>query len=440
MSDGQGGATDEALAADAGYRRFVEANLKRNFLANYVHGMLGMTGFRLVNTPTFVPAWLHALGGSDAAVSLGAALQQIGGVISPIAGAAMIEHRKRILPVSMLLGLMMRLAVLGLALTAWFLAGPAALASALVFLFLLGLFQGPQRVAFQYLLAKVIPVRLRGRLQALRNVTGGLIAAGLSWVAGVWLIGGGVLGDGYGATFFLAFVLTTLGLIGLRALLREPEPPSVREPMAIGRRLRDMPQLIGGDPGFKWFLIARSFAMGSRIAAPFFFLHAAEALGVSASDDPRRFGELLAAFSLAFMLADTALNLLWGWLSDRGGFHSTFVIAMALYLVAMALLAAAHDMPALVLAFFGLGAAQSAYFMASVNIVMEFGQPHDMPMRMAISNTAEGLAGGVAPIIGGALALAFGYGAAFAAALAATAVALVLMLWKVDEPRRRAPG
>ena len=43
------------------YDRFVRLNLKRNYAAHYLHGMLGMTGFRLINTPTFVPAYLYCL-------------------------------------------------------------------------------------------------------------------------------------------------------------------------------------------------------------------------------------------------------------------------------------------------------------------------------------------------------------------------------------------
>ncbi len=46
---------------EAAYEKFVWDNLKRNYAANYVHGMLGMTGFRLVNAPTFIPAYLHML-------------------------------------------------------------------------------------------------------------------------------------------------------------------------------------------------------------------------------------------------------------------------------------------------------------------------------------------------------------------------------------------
>ena len=62
---------------EAEYEKFVWDNLKRNYLGNYLHGMLGMTGFRLVNTPTFLPAYLHMISGSNGIVGLGLALQQV---------------------------------------------------------------------------------------------------------------------------------------------------------------------------------------------------------------------------------------------------------------------------------------------------------------------------------------------------------------------------
>src|SRR5690606_4372414 len=139
-----------------------------------------------------------------------------------------------------------------LAVSGWFLAGPWALGLALVFLFLLGFFQGPQRVAFQVLLAKVIPVRLRGRLQAWRNLTGGLIAAVLSYLAGTGLVANDVFGNGYATTFFVSFVLTSLGLWALQVMMREPEPPTVRARSTLRERLKDFPALIGDDQGFAW--------------------------------------------------------------------------------------------------------------------------------------------------------------------------------------------
>lgn len=425
------------VEADAAYDKFVEDNLKRNYLGHYVHGMLGMTGFRLVNTPTFVPAYLHSISGSDFWVGIGTSLQQLGMIVSPIIGASQIEHRKKIMPVSVTLGLLMRVQILGLAISGWFLVGPAALAFALLFLFLLGFFQGPQRVAFQLLLAKVIPIRLRGRLQAWRNLTGGLIAALLSYFAGSWLVANHVWGNGYATTFFVAFVLTSLGLSALQILMREPEPPTVRARKTLRERVRDVPQLIREDRGFFWFMVARSLVMGSRIGQPFFFLFAIFSLGITAEAQPEAFGATLAVLSFAYMGADTLSNLVWGYLADRQGFRSTFVISTAINIAGVAGLLVANSMETFALAFVLIGAGQSGFNMSTSNIVLEYGHPHDVPMRMALSNTAEGAAGALAPLTGAGLVLLWGYEAAFWATLATMGAALVVLIWKVDEPRRR---
>lgn len=428
------GAISEA-EADAAYDKFVRDNLKRNYAGHYVHGMLGMTGFRLVNTPTFVPAYLHSISGSDFWVGIGTSLQQLGGIVSPIIGAAQIEHRKKILPVSVMLGLLMRAQILGLAISGWFLGGWPALGFALLFLFLLGFFQGPQRVAFQLLLAKVIPISLRGRLQAWRNLTGGLIAALLSYFAGSWLVANHVWGNGYATTFFLAFVLTSLGLSALQMLMREPEPPSVHPRRSFRERMKDFPGLIRDDKGFAWFMVARTLAMGSRIGQPFFFLYAAGVLGISADTQPEQFGTTLAILSFAYMAADTVTNLLWGYMSDRQGFRSTFLIAMAINIVGVAALMMSKSVTTMAIAFFLIGAAQSGYMMSTSNIVLEYGHRHDVPMRMALSNTAEGAMGALAPLIGAGMAMLWGYESAFYATIATVTLALGVLVWKVEEPR-----
>ncbi len=415
--------------AEAAYERFVRDNLKRNYAGHYVHGMLGMTGFRLINAPTFVPAYLHMLSGSDAVVGLGLALQQLGGIISPIIGAAQIEHRKRVLPVSMLMGTLMRVQILGLALSGWLLSGPPLLIAIMFFLFMLGLFTGPQRVAFQYLLAKVIPIEWRGRLQGWRNMTGGLIAAVLSYFAGAWLIGPNVLGNGYGVTFLTAFVLTSLGLFAFRLLMREPEPPTLRSRTPLRERVREFPALLRGDPGFLWFMVARTFAIAGRVAAPFYILYVSTTLPLT--------GQNIGLLSFAYLMADTVTNLLWGYLSDKTGFKSTMTISLVIWIAATLLLMASGSIWLIFVSFFGLGAAQSGYMMSSQNIVFEFGHRDDMAMRLAISNTAESIMSSLGPLAGGVIAAALGYAVVFWLSIGFEVAALALMLWKVDEPRRR---
>jgi len=428
MSDIYRGIDDE-FEREAVYEGFVWRNLRRNYAGHFVHGMLGMTGFRLVNAPTFIPAYLHLISGSDFFVSLGASLQQLGGVISPIAGAAQIEHRKRILPVSMFLGTMMRVQILGIALAGWFLGGTPLLFAVLLFLFLLGLFSGPQGVAFQFLLAKMIPITRRGQLQGWRNLTGGVIAASLSYFAGKYLIGHNVFGNGYSTTFTLAFILTSLGLTAFRFLVREPEPPTVRPRSSIRERMRDLLPMLRSNPGFMYFMIARTFAIASRVAQPFYIIYVGKQIGFS--------GETVGTLSLAFLGADTVMSVGWGYLADRYGFRSNFIIALAFWISSTVLLMSVTSPLWLFIAFFGLGAGNSGNQMSAQNIVFEFGHRDDMAMRLAFSNTAESIMSAAGPLVGGVIAASLGYHAVFWVAIASEAIALVLLVWLVEEPRKQ---
>ena len=423
--------------AEAAYERFVWDNLPRNFAGHFIHGMLGMTGFRLFNAPTFLPAYLHLLSGSDFVVGLGQSLQQLGGVISPIIGATQIEHRKRVLPVAMLMGTLMRIQILGVAAAGFFLAGFPLLVAVLTFLFLLGLFSGPQSVAFQLLLAKVIPITRRGRLQALRNVTGGAIAAALAWAAGHYIIQRNMFGNGYGTTFALAFILTSLGLTALRLLMREPEPPTIRAKSRVIDRIREFPALLTQDRSFMFFMIALTLAVAARVAAPFYILYAGHSMALD--------GKNLGLVSLAFLGADTVTNLGWGLAGDRFGFRSTFIASLVVWVGATALLMAAPGMHSahlsvhslILMAFFALGAAQSGYMMSAQTMVLEFGARDDIAMRLALTSTAQGLMATIGPLAGGLIAAALGYEVLFAVSICFLGAALIVLVTVVDEPRFR---
>jgi MFS family permease len=444
------GGTQTLEEAEVAYERFVWANLPRNFAGHFIHGMLGMTGFRLFNAPTFLPAYLHLLSGSDFIVGLGQSLQQLGGVISPVIGATQIEHRKKVLPVAILMGTLMRVQILGVALVGFWLHGSLLLITTLGFLFLLGLFSGPQSVAFQLLLAKVIPIARRGRLQALRNITGGAIAAALAWGAGRFLIQRNVLGNGYGVTFLLAFVLTSLGLSALQVLMREPEPPTVRAKSKVMDRVREFPALFAQDRGFLFFMIAQTLATAGRVAAPFYILYAGHSMRLD--------GKNLGLLSLAFLGADTVTNLGWGLAGDRFGFRFTFVVALVVWIAGTALLMAAPSLVAvhlpgsgggarggvmlgvqafILMAFFALGAAQSGFLMSSQTMVLEFGTRDDIPMRLALTTTAQGAMNTIGPLAGGLIATTLGYPVLFGVSMGLLAIALTVLLILVEEPRNR---
>jgi len=423
--------------AEADYERFVEKNLPRNFAGHFLHGMLGMTGFRIFNAPTFLPAYLHlitaSMPGSDFLVGLGQSMQQLGSVISPVIGAAQVEHRKRVLPVSMLMGTLMRVQIAAIALCAWFLHGVTLVVAIMFFLMLLGLFQGAQGVAFQMLMAKVIPIRLRGRLQALRNLAGGLISAGLAYLAGRYLIGGKEFGNGYATTFVLAAILTSIGLTLLAVMMREPEPPVVRAKARTWDRMLEFPALLAADRGYMFFMIAQTCATAGRIGVPFYVLFARHIMPLTGVEG----GKNLGLMSVVLFGGDSLSNILWGAIGDRLGFRASFVGSMALWIAATAALLLAQNSGMVLVAFAGLGAAQSGFQMSSQTMVLEFGARQDMPMRLGLSQTAQGLMNTIGPLVGGVIAWVAGYRPVFILSMVFEAIALGLLLWVVDEPRYR---
>jgi MFS family permease len=420
-------ATEPTLAEkEAAYEKFVWANLKRNYIGHYLHGMLGMTGFRLINAPTFLPAYLHMLSGSNTVVGLGLALQQLGGVLSPIVGANQIEHRTKVMPAALWMGGLARMQIIGMALAGWFLSGQSRVVAIIGFMFLFGLFMGTQRVVFSMLLAKVIPISRRGRLQAWRNATGGLIAAGLAYLAGRYFIDANLFGNGYSTTFIFAFALTSLGLTALRLLMIEPEPPTVRPRSRLIDRFKDFPALLA-EKGFLYFMIVQMLAITARMAVPFYILFASSTIELN--------GKNLGLLSLAFLGADTISNLVWGYLGDKTGFRLVMLLSLLVWVGSTVLLMGAHDFLPIFMAFFGLGAAQSGYMMSAGTMILEFGERDEMPMRIAFSATAEGIMGSIGPLLGGVISSTLGYGPMFSISIAFLVAALIVLITLVKEPR-----
>src|SRR5262245_11952435 len=311
--------------------------------------MLGQTGFRLLNAPTFLPAYLMLLsGGSNFAVGLATALQAFGMMVTPFFGANLIEHRKKVLPVGFSTGWGMRAMVLAIALSG-FLPAPWALWTAMVFLAGFGLFQGMQGVIFNFLMAKVIPTSKRGRLTGMRNFLAGITSAFVAWMSGQYLIGDTPTPAGYSYTFMLAFVLTSIGLTALAAI-REPEPPTVRPKETLRTRMRQVPALLREDPAFTRYFAARAIATMGRMAMPFYILHEGRSAALS--------GATLGILTLAFTLSGTISNLLWGPIGDRYGFRISFLASIGLWVAAtLLLMIESGNLPVTIVVFVGIGAA-----------------------------------------------------------------------------------
>ncbi|MBW2313461.1 MAG: MFS transporter [Deltaproteobacteria bacterium] len=412
---------EAALQAEAG------RNLKRNFAVLIVHGLLGQTGFRMIQAPTFIPTYIFLLSGSELVVGLARAAQAFGQFLTPILSANLVEHRRRVMPIAFLVGGGMRVQVLGIALAGFFLGTQANVIAVCVFLGLFGFFLGMQGVVFNLLVSKVVPVGRRGVLQGTRGALGAIAGAVVGGIGG-GLVARDAFGNGYAAVFLLSFVFTALGLVSL-AFIREPDSPSLRDATPLGRRLTQLPHLLRSDPSFTRYLLARSLGVMGRMAMPFYIVYVNARLDLTG----RQLGEL----TVAFVLSQGLLNLAYGLVADRRGFRFTFLVALAVWMAAGGMLLVADSYAQVLVAYFALGAGLGGFMMSSQNLALEFGSRANLPMRIAVANSASEAVGIAAPLLGGFLAVFAGYPTLIGVAIGFQAIAFGVTLFFVDEPRHR---
>ena len=401
-------------------------DLRRNFIALLTHGMLGQTGFRLLGAPTFLPAYLSLLAGNNRAVGLGRAIQSLGMSLSPYLGAWMVEHRVYVKRLGLLFGGFMRIQILFLALTALLLPPDQALVGAWIVIGVWGFASGLQGVTFTFIISKAIPPRRRGRLLGLRNATSGITLLLVSALGG-WIVDRYGFPDGYGWTFALAFVLTSLSLVAF-STIREPQTVEPKVRVALASRLRNVPELLGDDPSFRHFFAARLLGTAGRGAMPFYVIYIGEVHGLS--------GARLATLTILFTIAQALGALLWGGLADARGFRVVLRAALAVWIAGNAVILASSSLAAAYLVYLLIGVGLSGFMLAGQNLVLEFGTESDRPMRIATTNGSAELIGALAYLGAGLLADALPMQTVFWLSIGFQALALQ-QTTRIVDPRSR---
>jgi MFS family permease len=422
-------AASPARTPEEEFRAQVDRDLPRNFTAHLIHGLLGQTGFRLIQAPTFLPSYVDLLSGSSTIVGLSRACQAFGMFLTPIMGATLIERRRRVLPMVFATGAAMRLSVLGLALAGFLLGREANLVAICVCLGLYGFFTGMQSVTFSFLVSKVIPVDKRGAVGGFRNAMANVVALGVGGLGG-WLVGHNALGNGYASVFLVAFVLAACGLMAM-LLVREPPSPQVKAKQELGSRLRELPGLLRANAHYRAYVVARAIGACGRMALPFYFVYASKKLGLPLAS--------IGAAHIAYGLGQGLGNLPWGLLGDRGGFRNVLAMSLLTWAAATLGLMYSGGLTGVLIAFAVIGTGQCGFELGCTNLVLEFGERQDLPMRIALAQSGEQLVQIGAPLIGGILVASFSYGAMFWTAAASQLLAFALVLGTVVDPRHGAP-
>jgi MFS family permease len=418
---------DETLVQVSGAEIEIERHYRHNFVVNVLDGTNFWLGYSFIAPSVILPIYVSHFTSNTLIIGLVAVVSSMGYFFPQLFTANWVEQLplKKIVPVN--LGFFLERLPIFLLVPSAFLAISSPSLALLLFLLLFSWHSfgaGTVAVAWQDMIAKVIPLARRGRFMGITNF-GGTATGVIGAVAAAWLLNRYAFPYSYIACFGLASIFIFISWVFL-ALNREP--PVLTRQTVISRQeyWRKLPAVLRSDKNFQRFILSQAVINLGGMAWGFLAVYATRKWGLSDGT--------VGGYTVALLVGQAAANLLFGLVADRKGYKLVIEISIFLAVLTLLLTVIASS-PEWFYMVFVLRGASAAGFMLAILFVFEFTVPAQRPTYIGLSNTISGIASGIAPILGGWLAAVSGYHWLFLAALSACILGYVLIHWFVKDPR-----
>jgi len=327
-----------------------------------------------------------------------------------------------------------RVPFLVLAAVAFFVAGPIPSLALVLMLTMLLVMTGAGGLlmpAWMDIVARAVPVGLRGRFFAVSNLVGsggGMLGSVLT----AWVLARLPAPGGFGACFLLSALCMGLSYVALMRV-REPRTAVVEEAPPLRAYLRRVGRLLREDRNLSWFLLSRAFAYVGTMAAGFYTVHA---LRLYAAPD-----WAVGLFTTALLGGQMIANVALGALADRAGHLVSLAIGLGASLLANLVALSAPNLEVFILVFVLHGVQGAAINVSALNVLLEFApDPTARPTYVGLGTTLLTPVAFTAPLLAGLTVDAFGFPTVFLTAALGAGGALALLLVRVREPRGRVAG
>jgi MFS family permease len=408
---------------------FARRHVRHNVIALGVDFGLFMVGLSFASQATILPAFAAHLGASNLVIGAIPALMTLGWNLPSLFAAGYTESLTHKLPFVLRYTIWERLPFLVLAAVAFFVAGPApgvALALMLAMLLLITSAGGLLMPAWMDIVARAVPIGLRGRFFAVSSVLagmGGLLGSLLT----AWVLARTPVPGAYGICFLISAVCMGLSYVAL-ARVREPRAVTVEAAPALGAYLRRVGRVLREDRNLAWYLVSRGLTSIGMMASGFYTVHA---LRFYAAPD-----WAVGVFTTALLAGQMAGNVALGALADRSGHLAPLNIGLGALLLANVVALAAPSLEVFTLVFALQGVQLAAVNVSGLNVLLEFAPgPAARPTYVGLGTTLLTPVAFGAPLVAGLMADAFGFPTVFAAAALGALAAMALLLGRVREPR-----
>ncbi|MCC7355416.1 MAG: MFS transporter [Anaerolineae bacterium] len=416
------------ITSDSAYDAEISKHYRRNFIVNVLDTSIGGVGFSFMSSGSILPLFVSRLTSSSLIIGLIGTLSAL--VWLPqVFTARWVERlprKKPFVAFTTLLG--ERLAIVATALVVW---GAHIFETRLtLILFFLAftyhtLGAGMVITAWQELMAKIIPVRARGRFFGVSFF--GMSALSLvAASAATAILARYPFPTNFAICFTVAAVCVMVSFLFFLAT-HEPARPDPRPPTTGREYWQNLFILLRQDANFRRYLVSQvAWAFGG-MGRGFIAVYAA-----------RRFGlpdQVAGTFTAILVASQMVANLTLGELADRRGHKLTLELASLALLAAMAVAFVGESPLWFYVSFVFLGIGAGGNIVSSLSITMEFSQPESRPTYIGLANTTLGVAMLVAPLLAGWIAGWAGYPALFALSMVGGVVTFIVLHWWVREPR-----
>ena len=413
--------------SDAEVDEEIERNYRWNYTANLLDGVLFWFGLAFVSSTTIVPLFISKITLNPVIIGFVAMIAQASWYLPQMFTAGAIERLDRKKPVVVNIGFILERLPVWL----WPLAALAAYQWPVLSLSLFilgyawhGLGAGMIGPAWQELFAKCIPVKKRGGMFGFTTFLGtgvGVFGAALS----SWFLRTLAYPLDFVAIFTVAALSITVSWVFL-TIVREPVKRIVPERDADVRIWPRTRTILQNDVNFRNYLTARMLVVLGGMGIGFITVAAVQEWGVSDST--------VGLYTAILLTGQTVGSLASGLISDRVGHKVPLLLGALTQAVAFTIAAFTPVAAGFFVVFALIGVTIGINLVSGLLIAMEFSVPQRRPTYVGIANTSVGVASGIAPLLGGWLAV-LGYDILFLLSAVIGVIAVVSLYWKVRDPR-----
>ena len=399
-----------------------------------IDGSIFLFAISFISVSTVLPVFIQRIGGNPIAVGSVSVLWYVGLYMPQLVFIKFFHNKRKIKPVVLGTGLIYRFQFLILSIVCFLFLGnldPSFSVPLMLFLIFIttmaGSTTGPPWFHF---FSKTTPVKLRGRLLALRWMLGsafGLIAGYLVSV----ILSSVSYPNNFALLFLLCFVFTMVSFYFLNRVEESFETSAESKQASFKEILFQSKEILRRNKDFKNYLFADALILMSLTASSFYAVYAVIKFNLPTS--------YAGTFTVILMAGQLLGNFVFGYLGDYYG-HKINILILASASAAASLSAVlANNILVFGIVFFFTGCTLAVQGVSRLAFVVEICNESERPIYIGLLNTitAPTILFGV---LGGYLITIIGYVAVF---LIYTLISLSAVYWlhkKVNEPRKLKMG